>query len=109
MMLPLGRATPRYSAWLMLWRSMAWLAASRTRRSCQGDFGSHWSGRSSQNTESSRTESSRNPAVLFTASASGPRKLNAISTSPDFSAAKRVASSGIDLRTRRFTDGVLRQ
>src|SRR5919106_817979 len=26
------------------------LAASRTRRSCQGDFGSHWSGKSSQKT-----------------------------------------------------------
>ncbi len=41
---------PSVSAWLSACRSMAWLAAWRTRRSCQGDFGSHWSGRSSQKT-----------------------------------------------------------
>ena len=32
---------PRFSAWFTAWRSTAWFAASRTRRSCQGDFGSH--------------------------------------------------------------------
>ena len=34
---------PSVSALLMAWRSTARLAASRTRRSYHGDFGSHWS------------------------------------------------------------------
>src|SRR5216683_2972064 len=34
---------PRVSAWLIDGRSMARLTARRIRRSCQGDFGSHWS------------------------------------------------------------------
>ena len=37
------------SAWLMLSRSIARLAARRTRSSCHGDFGSHWSAKYSQN------------------------------------------------------------
>ena len=34
---------PSVSAWLMACRSMARLAARRTRRSCHGDFGFHCS------------------------------------------------------------------
>ena len=34
---------PRVSDWLMAWRSIARLAAKRTRRSAHGDFGSHCS------------------------------------------------------------------
>jgi hypothetical protein len=34
---------PSVSAWLIACRSIARLAARRTRRSCHGDFGSHWS------------------------------------------------------------------
>ena len=49
-MLPMSFENPRVSAWLMACRSTAWLAASRTRRSAHGDFGSvHWSGNTSQN------------------------------------------------------------
>ena len=39
--LPTGREAPRVSASDSALRSMAWLAASRTRRSAHGDFGSH--------------------------------------------------------------------
>ena len=45
---PVGLPSPSISAWLIALRSMARLAAWRTRRSCHGDFGSHWSRKSSQ-------------------------------------------------------------
>src|SRR5882672_3637908 len=38
---PVGLEKPRVSAWLRASRSMARLAACRTRRSAHGDFGSH--------------------------------------------------------------------
>ena len=47
---PVGRPRPSISTSLMPFRSMARLAASRTRRSFQGDFGSHMSRKSSQYT-----------------------------------------------------------
>ena len=43
MMLPVTFERPRNSAWLIACRSMARLAASRTRRSAHGDLASHWS------------------------------------------------------------------
>ena len=43
-MLPVGLEWPRVSAWLMAFLSKASAAASRTRRSCHGDFGSHCCG-----------------------------------------------------------------
>jgi hypothetical protein len=49
MMLPLIRECPRVRAWLMEGRSMARLVARRSRRSCQGDLLSHWSGKYTQN------------------------------------------------------------
>ena len=42
-MLPVMPANPSCSASFRVLRSIAWLAARRTRRSCQGDFGSHCS------------------------------------------------------------------
>ena len=45
MMLPVIREWPSVSASLMVLRSIARLAAKRTRWSCHGDFGSHWSGK----------------------------------------------------------------
>ena len=41
LMLPVMRESPPVRAWSIACRSIAWFAASRTRRSCQGDFGSH--------------------------------------------------------------------
>ncbi len=41
MMLEVALPNPRYSAWLRVFRSMARFAASRTRWSAHGDFGSH--------------------------------------------------------------------
>src|SRR5213596_1382303 len=43
MMLPVILENPRVTAWLIAWRSTAWFAARRTRRSCHGELGSHWS------------------------------------------------------------------
>jgi hypothetical protein len=45
---PVGLPKPSISAWLIALRSMRRLAAWRTRRSCHGDFASHWSRKSSQ-------------------------------------------------------------
>ncbi len=49
------------------------------------------------------------PDVRFTSSAFGPRIEYAMSASARLSIARRVDSSGTDLKTRRFTAGVLRQ
>ena len=107
-MLPVGRERPSVSASLSAWRSMARLAASRTRLSAQGDFGSHWSGKSSQKIPSSGA-TSRMPGVRLMSCAVGPVRSMARSTSPLFSAAARVVSSGRLRKTSRLMDGGLRQ
>ncbi len=71
-MLPVSREKPSVSAWFTACRSMARLAAWRTRRSCQGDFGSHCSGSSSQNAPESSGAFRVKPGVLRMASAVGP-------------------------------------
>src|SRR4030095_10585031 len=89
---------------------MARLAALRTRWSCQGGFGSHWSGRSSQNTEGATArDTSLNPGLRWMSSATGPVRRYATSTSPFLSAAARVVSSGRLRSTSRLTWGSLRQ
>src|SRR6266849_555520 len=45
-MTPADGQYPRQAVSLMALRSSAWLTASRTRRSCQGDLGSHFSANS---------------------------------------------------------------
>ena len=45
-MFPVGGDAPTVSASLIAFLSMAWLAASRTRLSAHGDFGSHMSKKS---------------------------------------------------------------
>ena len=87
---------------------MARLAASRTRRSAQGDLGSHWSGKSSQKMPSSGA-TMRNPGVRRTSSPVAPLSRKAMSTSPLLSAAARVVSSGRLRNTSRLIEGVFRQ
>jgi hypothetical protein len=92
---PVGYENPSVSAWLSALRSMDRLAARRTRMSCHGDFGSHWSGRSSQKVPcDSLGATSLNPGVRWMSSATGPVSRYAMSTSPFLSAAARVVSSG---------------
>jgi hypothetical protein len=90
-------------------RSSATLAASRTRRSCHGDFGSHCSGMSRYGTPGGLAATSRNDDVRLISSAVGPLSKYTMSTSPARSAAARVVSSGMLRNTSRLTDGVLRQ
>jgi hypothetical protein len=108
-MLGAGRPNPRYSASLNALRSIARLAASRTRWSAHGDFGSHcWVKTSHWLTVGSTTLRVR-PGVRLTSSASGPLSPYAMSLSPRLTVTMRVASSGTDLNTKRFTAGVFRQ
>ena len=48
MMMLVGGQNPRHDTSLTAGRSMARIAAWRTRLSCQTDFGSHWSANSIQ-------------------------------------------------------------
>ena len=107
-MLPVILDSPNVRAWLMAWRSMARFTAWRTRRSCQGDFGSHWSAKDTQWMDG-YVGFSAAPGVRRTSSASSPIMEKARSTSPRLSATSRVAGSGITRRTRRLTAGGLRQ
>ena len=101
---------PRVSAWLMAFLSKASAAARRTRRSCQGDFGSHWGMPKLSHWEPAITVGiSLSPGVRFTSSPSGPRREYATSTSPRLSIARRVRSSVTVFHTIRLTAGVLRQ
>ena len=108
-MLPLTLEKPSVSAWLMAWRSMAWLTARRRRRSCQGDFGSHWSAKYTQNGDRISVGLSVRPLVRCSSSARAPRTEYTTSTSPRLRAARRDDSSGITRKTSRFTLGALRQ
>src|SRR5206468_11982555 len=90
-------------------RSIARLAARRTRRSAHGDFGSHCWGKISHSVNVGNVALSVRPGVRFISSAFGPRIEYATSVSPRLSIARRVDSSGTDLNTRRFTAGVFRQ
>jgi hypothetical protein len=110
MMLPVGFENPSVSASLIARRSKASAAASRTRRSDQGDFGSHWSGPKSSHWVALPTGAiSLSPGVRLASSPRAPRSEYATSTSLRLSIASLVISSGTTLNTRRFTDGVLRQ
>ena len=93
----------------MALRSIARLAASRTRRSCQGDFGSHWSSMLTHWGAWITAGFSVSPGVRCSSSASSPRIEYTTSISPRFKAASRVDSSEMTLKTSRFTLGVLRQ
>ena len=66
--LPVSREAPRFSASFTARPSMACIAASRTRRSCQGDFGSHCSGRSRKTTPGGRAAASLSSAARASAS-----------------------------------------
>ena len=107
--LPVSPRNPRNSASLMAFRSRARLAASRTRRSAHGDFGSHCSGNSREKLAFVRDGDELEPWVRLTSSATGPLRKYAMSTSPFLRAAARVVSSGMLLNTSRFTLGALRQ
>src|SRR6266545_314319 len=109
MMLWVSLEWPSVMAWLMALRSMAWFAARRTRRSCQGDFGSHWSSGVTHCGAWMTVGFSVSPGVRSTSSASSPRMEYTMSTSARLREASRVASSGITLKTSRLTDGALRQ
>src|SRR3989442_7088549 len=68
---PVSRENPRRSAWLMACLSIARFAASRTRRSCQGDFAfPHCSGKSSHHAANGMTWARRSLGSAFTVSAS---------------------------------------
>ena len=108
-MLELGLANPRYSASLMLLRSIARLAARRTRRSAHGERGSHCSTNVIHSVNVGDVAFSVSPDVRLISSASAPLSEYAMSASPRFSIARRVASSGTERSTRRFTLGVFRQ
>ena len=73
MMLGAGLPYPRYSASLNALRSIARLAASRTRRSAHGDFGSHCWVKTSHSVNVGNVALSVMPGVRFTSSAFGPR------------------------------------
>src|SRR5262244_326590 len=80
--LPVMPAKPSCSASFKVFRSIAWLAARRTRRSCQGDFASHCSVKSRKITALVRTAVSFSPGVRRTSSATGPpRKLHHVGVS----------------------------
>src|SRR6266511_506991 len=101
MMLGAGLPNPRYSASLMALRSMARFAASRTRRSAHGDFGSHCSVNTSHSVNVGNVALRVTPAVRLSSRAFGPRMEYATSVSPRLSIARRVDSSGTDLNTSR--------
>ena len=71
-MLPVGPEKPSDSASLMAWRSIARLAASRTRRSAQGDPAAHCSGNIRKSTPLVRIAVRVSPGVRRTSSAIGP-------------------------------------
>ena len=73
MMLAVTLAKPRYSASFSALRSMARLAATRTRLSCHGDFGSHCSVKTTHSVNVGDDAFSVRPGVRFTSSASAPR------------------------------------
>src|SRR5262245_35800651 len=100
---------PSVSAWLIACRSIARLAARRTRRSCHGDFGSHWSTKATHCITLDTTGLSVSPGVRRRSSPSDAVIQYVTSISPFLSAAYRVVGSGMTRRTRRFTLGVLRQ
>ena len=85
------------------------MTASRSRLSAHGDFGSHWSGSSSQLIDAWREATICRRGSRFTFSASGPSSAYAISASPVFSMAARVVPSGTLFMTSRFTYGACRQ
>jgi len=73
MMLKVSAECPSVMAWLIAFRSMAWLAATRTRRSCHGDFGSHWSSKLTHCGAWITAGLSVSPGVRWSSSASSPR------------------------------------
>ena len=108
-MLGAGLLYPRNSASLIAFLSIARLAASRTRRSDHGDFGSHCSVNRSHSVNVGNVALRVRPGVRFTSSAFGPRIEYATSVSPRLSMARRVDSSGTDLNTEASYGGVFRQ
>ena len=74
-----------------------------------GDFGSHCSVNTIHSVNVGNVALSVSPAVRFTSSAFGPRIEYATSVSARLSIARRVDSSGTDLKISRFTAGFLRQ
>ncbi len=70
---------------------MARLAASRTRRSAHGDFGSHCSVKVSHSVKVGWVALSVSPGVRRSSSASGPRIEKAMSASPRLSMASMGA------------------
>jgi hypothetical protein len=69
---PIGGEAPRLSASAMPLRLIAWLAANRTRTSCQGDFGSAWSSMHTAGTHWPPEGTRRSPGVRLISSAIGP-------------------------------------
>ena len=109
MMLYVSFEWPSVIAWLMDLRSMARLAARRTRLSYQGDLESHWSSMLTHCGAWMTVGFSVSPGVRCSSSASSPRIEYTMSISPRFNAARRVDSSETTLKTSRFTLGTLRQ
>src|SRR5262249_21330404 len=108
-MLEVSREKPSVSAWLIAWRSMARFAASRTRRSWHGLFGSHCSAKETQYELLAIAGLWVSPGVRRSSWPSAAVTQYVMSISPRLSAAKRVEGSGMALKTSRFTDGVFRQ
>ena len=74
-MLLVIRENPSVSDWLMAWRSIAWLAARRTRRSAHGDFGSHCSVKITQNVALNSEGFTARPGDRRSSSATAPRNV----------------------------------
>src|SRR5438552_3228224 len=109
MRLGAGLPNPRYSASLKPLRSIARFAATRTRLSYHGDFGSHCSVKAIHSVNVGNVAFSVAPGVRFSSSAFGPRIEYATSASLRLIIARRVDSSGIDLNSSRLIAGVFRQ
>src|SRR5262249_41511620 len=109
MMLGAGFPNPRYSASLKPLRSIARLAASRTRRAAHGDLAPTCWVKRSHAVNVGNVGLRVAPGVRLTFSALGPRIEYATSVSPRLIIARRVDSSGTDLKTSRFTAGAFRQ
>src|SRR5437870_3667385 len=85
------------------------LAARRTRRSAQGDFGFHCSGYSTHHAAGERVFARRSLGSALIVAASTPTIRYPRSASPVFSIASRVVRSGTPLMTTRLIEGFLRQ
>ena len=108
-MLPVGREAPSVSASLSALRSIAWLAASRTRRSAHGRLRIPLV-EEVQVVHADRAREAE-PEIGVALQLLRGRRVEQVGD-VDLAALqhrRRVVASGTLLKTRRFTEGILRQ